>query len=152
MLKLVKKIILALGDLNVNLSAGITVSTLTPASIKLAVNRDSLIVNRLVSTELISNLSTVPTSSFVVGSTEDITKIEILDALESLIILNISNLSGGITTTNITPTEIDALIALGILDWLTEWFLKPILDSSIVIPSNCISRIGDINYDANHIR
>lgn len=143
----VGKVILALGDLNVDLSTGIDPQTLTPATIKLAVNRESLIVNRLVSNQVISNVSSVPTSSYEVGSTKDVTKEELINIMNALIALN-ADLSTTINVDSINYTTFNALLAINsrLVDRLVS---ESILDSNTIdVPASALAVSGDTEFDS----
>ncbi len=145
----VGRIILALGDLNVNLTTGINPASLTPSVIKTAVSRDSIIVNRLVSKEVIAKVSSVPTSSYEVGSSLDIRKPELINVLDALIALN-ADLSAPIDVDAINHTTFNSLLALNsrLVDRLIS---KSILDSTIDVPASALAVSGDIEFDSNAV-
>ncbi len=122
----------------------VTESTLSVATLK-SFPDQSIIMNRMISTAIISNLTNIPTESYVPLSTEDILRSEIDYLLDALDILGIgTDGAGSISGSAITFEDLYTISAYGESDPLGY---SPIIDHILSTPM--ISAVSDVRsgYD-----
>ncbi len=136
---------LAGNDSNVLVSAiTVTESTLSVATLK-SFPDQSIILNRMISTAIITNLSNIPSESYVPASSEDLLRSEIDYLLDALDLLGIGTSgAGSINGSSITFADLYTISAYGESDALGY---SPIIDHILSTPM--ISAVTDVRsgYD-----